>query len=344
MQALHTTKLAAKRIVSIFAFVCMLAATASAYTIVMYGGRRVEIPASFIVAASTLTYEVSAGVQVTINVAAIDVTATEKANNEAPGSFLRRALTESRSRVEELSTRPVARRTITNRDLEASSQRRQASELAYERRRKELGLPSVAESRRQAEIESASLGGELEAASAEKTELESYWRARASALRTEIASVDAQLRYVRGQLDEPSFPSANGSFTTVVNVGPFPSLGPFGRGRFNGPIAPRPGVFIAPRSVQGSLRIVVGDGRRGQVIPNPAEFPRVRPFGSPLLAAPNLTSFGSTWPAYAYSYERSQLITQFNQLAAARAGLNARWRELEDEARRAGAPPGWLRP
>ena len=32
------------------------------------------------------------------------------------------------------------------------------------------------------------------------------------------------------------------------------------------------------------------------------------------------------------------------QLNAARAGLSARWRELEDEARRAGAPPGWLRP
>ena len=26
------------------------------------------------------------------------------------------------------------------------------------------------------------------------------------------------------------------------------------------------------------------------------------------------------------------------------AGLNERWRELEDEGRRAGAQPGWLRP
>ena len=57
---------------------------------------------------------------------------------------------------------------------------------------------------------------------------------------------------------------------------------------------------------------------------------------------PNVTVFGSS-PAYDYSYERSELITRFNDLAAARAGLNARWRELEEEARRAGVPPGWLR-
>ena len=42
--------------------------------------------------------------------------------------------------------------------------------------------------------------------------------------------------------------------------------------------------------------------------------------------------------------ERSALVTRFNELGAARAGLNARWRELEEEARRAGAPPGRLRP
>jgi uncharacterized coiled-coil DUF342 family protein len=42
--------------------------------------------------------------------------------------------------------------------------------------------------------------------------------------------------------------------------------------------------------------------------------------------------------------ERNRLISQFNELSAARSGLSAQWRELEEEARRAGAPPGWLRP
>ncbi|HEX6648036.1 MAG TPA: hypothetical protein VF075_00805, partial [Pyrinomonadaceae bacterium] len=47
---------------------------------------------------------------------------------------------------------------------------------------------------------------------------------------------------------------------------------------------------------------------------------------------------------YDYSYERSELSNQLNDLEMQRTGLSARWRELEEEARRAGAYPGWLRP
>ena len=344
MHALPITRRTVNRIVSVFAFVCVLAATANAYTVVMRGGRRVEIPASFLVTASTLTYEVPPGIQVTLNVAAIDIPATEKANNEVPGSLLRRASAEPRSRVEEGSAQTAVRRTITNRDLESSMRRRRQSELAYEQRRKELGLPTVEESRRQAAAESDLIASELEHTRASEMEAESYWRERAAALRTEIASVDAQLGYVRRQLDEPTFSTANGSFTTIVNVAPFRSFGHFGRGPFAGPVTLRPGVFVAPQRGP-SGRIVVGAGNgRAQVFSNPLVFPRSRPFGSPLLAPLNLNVFGASGPFYDYSYERSQLITQFNELAAARAGLNARWWALEDEARRAGAAPGWLRP
>ena len=220
MHALHITRRTVSRIFSVFVFVCILAVMANAYTVVMRGGRRVEIPSSFIVTPSTLTYEVSPGVQITLNVAAIDIPATEKANNEVPGSLLRRASAESRSRAEGMSTQPAPRRTITNRDLEPSMRRRRESELAYERRRKELGLPTVEESRKQAAAESDRIAGELEQARASEMESESYWRERAAALRTEIASVDAQLSYVRRRLDEPTFPTANGSFTTIVNVAP----------------------------------------------------------------------------------------------------------------------------
>jgi hypothetical protein len=75
------------------------------------------------------------------------------------------------------------------------------------------------------------------------------------------------------------------------------------------------------------------------VLFNPRRFDRSRQFGLPLFGWANTVG----WQPYDIS-ERSQLITQFNELGAARAGLSARWRELEDEARRAGAPPGWLRP
>ena len=42
------------------------ATAASAYTIVMRNGRRVEIPNTFTITKSTLTYETAPGIQVTI--------------------------------------------------------------------------------------------------------------------------------------------------------------------------------------------------------------------------------------------------------------------------------------
>ncbi len=41
-----------------------------------------------------------------------------------------------------------------------------------------------------------------------------------------------------------------------------------------------------------------------------------------------------------YSYERTELIARFNQLGATSAGLNARLREREEEARRAAPRAG----
>jgi len=345
MNALHATIRTLGRVISVFVFVCVVTAAVNAYTVIMRGGRRIEIPSNFVVTTSTLTYEVSAGVQVTLNLAAIDIPATETANNELPGSLLRRvpaAATEPQLRSEkETAAAPPLRHTITNRDLETSSRRRREAELAYERRRKELGLPSVEESRRQTALESESIARELEQTRTSERDSESYWRARATELRTEIAALDAQIRFVRSQLDEPLFSGTNGSFASVTSVVPFISFGNTGRHGGFGSRGEHPRVFAAPRSgVQVSGRVVFGAGAtQGRVFPSPGRFGRSRQFGLPLFGWPNAIP----WQPYDIS-ERSQLITQFNELGAARAGLSARWRELEDEARRAGAPPGWLRP
>lgn len=343
MHALRATKLTLIRIVSVSVFVCVLSASAGAYTVVMRGGRQVEIPSQFVVTAATLTYEVSSRVQITINLAAIDVAATEKANHEAPGSLLRRiqGASQQNANGEQLQ----ARRTITNLDLQSAMKRRLDSETTYERRRKELGLPTVEESRRQAAAEAEAIGRELQETRIAERESESYWRERASALRTEIAVVDAELSYVRRQLEEPFYAGVSTSFTNLGGV-PFVSFGGTGRGPFpqtGGPspqTVRRPQVFGSPRSsAQAIGRIPFGGGAtRGQVLVNPGRFPRARPFGAQLVAP--VAVFGT---GYDYSYERSVLITRFNELSGARAGLNARWRELEEEARRAGAPPGWLR-
>src|SRR5215216_4975577 len=62
----------------------------AAYTVVLRGGRRVEIPATFTVTKWTLTYEAAPGINVTLQISTIDIAATERANNEPPGALLRR--------------------------------------------------------------------------------------------------------------------------------------------------------------------------------------------------------------------------------------------------------------
>ena len=334
-------------------FVC----TASAYTVVMRGGKRVEIPAKFLVTATTLTYEAGPGIQITLQLAAIDIPATEKANNEMAGALLRRiGAPGAEANAANQATAGNARRTITNRDLEATTMRRQQSELAYEKRRQELGLPSVAESRRRAEAEAAQIRSELEAKRSVKEESESYWRTRASALRTEIATLDAEINYVRARLEDSPFPFSSGF--TSISVAPFIAPGiSFGNAGFGRPF-PRVGgghpapVYSAPQfGSRLNARVGVGFGAgntRGRVLLNGGSFGGFRRssgfgVGFPFPVVSSVGVFGAGIQPFDYGYERSALITHFNELATARAGLNARWRELEDEARRAGVPPGWLR-
>jgi hypothetical protein len=366
MHGLHKEKRAAGRIASVFMLMCIFAVTANAYTVVMRGGRRIEIPSQFVVTALTLTYETAPGIQITLLMAAIDIPATEMANNERPGSLLLRHQSEFSSaaqipETDNLAAPAETRRTITNRDLESSARRRSDSELAYEKRRKQLGLPSVAESRAQAAAESDSFALELEQRRFAEKESENYWRQRAADLRTEMAALDAEIAWIRGRLEDGAFPLsngwANGSATTVSSVIPFISSGNFGRrafgnlgtvGSFPRSGAQRPGVFVAPRQdarITGSVAYG-GSATRGRVPVNRGRFPDRWPrgFGSRFPVFPNVGLLGAAIPSYDVSYERGELITRFNELGAERAGLAARWRELEEEARRAGASPGWLRP
>lgn len=369
MYSLNRPGRAAGRVIFVSAFILVLAVAANAYTIVMHGGRRTEIPARFVVTASTLTYEAGPGIQITLQMAAIDIPATEKANNESPGSLLRRSQSSLREpsdptlNLGEAGTQTThAVRTITNRDLETSMRRRRDSEIAYERKRKELGLPSVEESRRRAALESESIGMELEQKRLAESESESYWRGRAAALRTEMAALDAELAYVRARIDEgPAAMSNSGSnswsggWLSGFNIQglPFGNFGgrgfgkPGARGVFP-PIHQRPpNIFVAPDApARITGRVAFGGGAtRGVVFMNPGTIHPARPLGQRGQFPPSI-GWNSGWSStnYDQSYERSALITRFNELGAARAGLRARWRELEEEARRAGAPPGWLRP
>jgi len=356
MWKLYQTKQSLRRLAASSVLILLFVCSVSAYTVVMRGGKRIEIPAKFLVTNRTLTYEAGPGIQITLQLAAIDIQATEKANNEIAGALLRRIgmgsdYSSAQNQTAENKAVSSARRTITNRDLEAAMARRKQSEAAYEKRRQELGLPSVAESRRRAEVETAQIRSDLDTARSSERESEAYWRARASALRTEIAALDAELNYLRVRLEESPFPFSGGF--TSISVAPFivPGIS-FGNAGFGLPfprdVGPPAGMFGLPQfGPRLAARVGFGGGTtRAQVLLNDSGFRHSRLFGSsfgfPVVSS--VGGFGSGIHLYDYSYERSALITHFNELATVRAGLNARWRELEEEARRAGAPPGWLRP
>lgn len=355
-------------------FALILPLGAFAYTIVMRGGHHVEIPARFIVTRSTLTYEVGTGISITLQMSSIDIAATERANNEPPGSLLARVFEpESQTSLGSASPAPRrAQRTITNRDLETSRRARQASEVAYERRRLELGLPSPEESRRRVEAEAERARAELSRSASDEAEAEAYWRSQASGLRAQLAALNAQIDYVRELLAQYPARPAVGSYTIVTGVAPlfprhgvagFPTVGR-GRSVFTGqpgininpafgghaPLAGNSGVFVAPNiGPQLTVRAGIGGGAvRGQVFLNTrgARGGFGHPFGFPpgVFAQP-LTVIGSPYPGYSFADDdRSELLARLRELELERAGLQARWRVLEDEARRAGALPGWLRP
>lgn len=364
------------RVPLIVCLVLMFVTAASAYTLVMRDGRKIEIPAQFTTTKSTLTYEVSPTIHITVLIAAIDVAATERANGEAPGSLLaRKTLPRTTRATVSTLVNQKAKRSVTNRDLASFARTRIQSEAVYDKRRRELGLPSIEESRLRREAEAERIRQELMAVRADQSEEESYWRTRGSELRTEIAAADAEITFVRTRLDElTGFFFSQPSFTVVTNAFPigfgnFGGRGNFGVGRFGhfgrgghrgGHIA-RPQVFVAPRGMQPLVARVGfrGGPIRARVGINTGGFHQNFPFGRfqtrgfgrrsvavapSLLPFQNYTSFSSGYDAYDLSYERSALAVRLNELVGHRAALRARWRELEEEARRAGVPPGWLRP
>ena len=311
------------------------AVTASAYTLVFRDGRRIEIPSEFTVTRTMLTYEISPGFTKTMQTVLIDVAATERANNEAPGSFFKH------TEEAPVATEPVlkASRTLTNRDLATVRQRRIASEQAYESRRTELGLPTVEETRNRQEAEGAALRAQFREESVAKAREESYWRGRARELRTEIATVDTQINYLRGRVSELNESSLNNR-SWVTGVYPlWPNNRPWsGNGRWGSlPNQGLPGYRPA--------RPVIGLG-----LPSPYGYPGG--YGYPgTYGYPGAYGYpgGYGYPSgpfdnNGFSSDPAELNSRLDDLLVRRAGLAAQWRTLEDEARDARVPQVWLEP
>ncbi len=310
----------AGRVPAVVLFLLFSVVSANAYTLVMRDGRRVEIPDAFTMTSTTLTYEVSAGIQVTVQLSTINIGATERANGEAVGSFMARSnTTTSPAPATQMLSRPrttrtAANRSITNADLEEYRRTRVASERAYEKRRQQLGLPSREAGQRELAAVTERTQEQLRNRRSQEEDGEAYWRGRATALRTEIATNDAQIEVVRQRLEELPVSYSLGMYDTT----PFGGLG---YPNVNGPFPNNPVWNPFPNNRRGNRGWNRRYGRYGQ---------------RNVLIAPV--------DNYDYNEERLSLRNQLNDLQMQRAALGVRWRELEEEARRAGAYPGWLRP
>lgn len=283
------------------------AVSANAYTIVMRDGRRVEIPDVFTVTGSMLTYETSPGIQVTIQLRTINIDATERANGAPRGSFFTRSNQPAQANAAPPQEQASARRSITNADLEEYRRARLASERAYEKRRRELNLPTVDVQRQQVAAVTERTTEELRNRRSRNESEEAYWRERATNFRTDIEANEAQIGYVRQRLSELPVSYSLNSYTSLYPLGPLSVLNPV----LNGGYRRYPSPY----------------NRRGY---------RYGPFGQPnLITMP--------YQNEDYTYERQTLTNQLNDLLMQRAALQVRWKEFEEEARRAGAYPGWLR-
>ncbi len=318
------------RLVFFSSLLIALANVTAAYTLVFRDGHRIEVPSVFTLTPTTFTCEVAPGISKTVQLILIDVAATETANREAPGGFFKHATSD----VTSASPTPTRRsgHTLTNRDLEPIRQRRIESEKEYEQRRIELGLPSIAETRRrQAAEEESTLALARERAAAEAND-EAYWRQRAGALRNEILMIDAEINYLRSRLGPVrQFPLVAQGFVTGFGR-PFAVRSPGGQ-----PGAGRMGTMAAPPAGSQGLTNMGSVALR-------ASRPPAR-FGSPRPAIGS--SFGFPGLPFGYgqnSYERGDLSGRLDNLLLRRAGLEALWRELENQARLVKVPQVWLAP
>lgn len=279
---MRTPRFIYKRVITMTLLIFVSWTIADAYTIVFHGGNRVEIPDNFIVTSNALIYEAAPGVNFSFRLKSIDIPATERANNDSAGSFLRRTV-EHRVEAPPSTTAPQqASRTITNRDLEPYESARLRSEAIWEKRRKELGLPSLEETQREAARREAALDEflarkRLEQDAKNRQELEARLFAERAALMSASAYQGGQYYWPTGSVFFD-----NGEF------GRFDPRFRFGRGfRFGNQGSPcgfNPSAscllahpfslfnqrsFPVRRTVFGAPRTVVGGHRGGRVFVRP---------------------------------------------------------------------------
>lgn len=221
-------------------------------------------------------------------------------------------------------------KTVTNADLEKFRQKRLQSEKEYRENYERLGLPSPEEldwEREQDKIKNEEIYLQSRA---ERRQRQSLFQGRANDLKTQIASVDAQINYLRGQV-------RNTPNRTVIVGGGYAPYYPYGRsgvfGGFGRSLTPN---VQAVRNISNSYPNAANiHGRatgiyRTGVPYGYGRYPGYK-YGNPYY-------YGGYVPPLVINTNSSQddLRSQLVYLEQRRAGLLAEWEMLEDEARWAG--------
>lgn len=234
-------------------------------------------------------------------------------------------------------------KTITNADLEKYRQKRLAAERDYEENYERMGFPSPEELKWQNEESQRDLIEYSEQLRSERMENDNSFQADADALRSQIASVEAQINYLRGELNRnPNLGriflggvgTNNSVFRTgtTINRAGLPNIVGSQRvlpnvvGTYNGN---RRVVTNTPRlrrtgGIVGRGNIRIGNvGRRGY----DRRYRRGGFYGRNVIAVPYLNS------GY---YQREEIASNLRALEQTRAGLLAQFRVLQEQANREG--------
>lgn len=220
-------------------------------------------------------------------------------------------------------------KTVTNADLEKFRQKRLQAEKEYRENYRRLGLPSPEELERQREEDKARDEQIYQQSRAERIQRRNDFQSRADDLKMRIASVEAQISYMRGQTGKTT--------SQTVIYGGYPGYYPYRRGGVFGGIQ----ATVTP-NVQSVRNI-------GNAYPNARDIGSVSN-GGLIFSGPNVYGgypgyYGGN-PYYRGGYVPPLIIStntapdeassQLLYLEQQLAGLLAEWELLEEQARQAG--------
>jgi hypothetical protein len=240
-------------------------------------------------------------------------------------------------------------KTVTNADLEKYRQKRLQSEREYRENYEKLGFPSPEALDRERRQKQAENEETIMRRQQERLENETDFSARAYALRSEIASVEAQISYLNSLL--PANQSPTGYFTGGVAPFGYARRGQsnsiwrgdatgrvflgrnynrYGRRGFGNVTAiPQLGNPYGYNNGGINLNVGIGFGRvRPRANLNHNAYPYARGRNQIYGYAPLVVE--------KYDYPQDDISAQLTALEQQRAGLYAEWQLLRENAKRAG--------